>query len=552
MKKITSRCSVQVAFVLFACAVCNAEEVSLEAYKEWLTDGYKVNINVDRFLNGEYIGYDVSLPFDWACTNISDRSICYRMHGFLLLDAIRYKYEANRDVRCGKFLHDYVMDWLGANPVPLEGNAWAWHDDATARRVQRLSYYYRFIPELWDDVELKKIKVSLDSQAKLLATDSFYKPRHNHGMYQDFGLICYSLCVCDNDVLRKKYMDKAISRSLQYFEYSFCPNGVHREHSPAYARDTAMAALHFSKIVKPYNVEMAVKYENYWLRSKRFLVLCTMPNGILPSMGDSSVTKSGYEPETATVLCDEKTGGGYAIFRSSWYDMPKSATWMIFQAATFSSVHKHGDDLAFLLYHKGELFVEAGNRNYNYADPMTAYAYSGYAHNVLCVDDMDFPVNVNPKSGFRSVPKAAMNTYITKYSIDGEVKEVTGVQKRFPGIVQTRTLSYDKKGKVVVVLDEFDANRKFKASLLFHVAEGVAVTSDGGVLRFSRKGHPVATMSIESVLPVNVRVLHGEGKAPYHAWIFNGGTEPKSGSLVVVDAMCGAGKSAVTARICLQ
>ena len=104
----------------------------------------------------------------------------------------------------------------------------------------------------------------------------------------------------------------------------------------------------------------------------------------------------------------------------------------------------------------------------------------------------------------------------------------------------------------MTVLDELGANRKFKASLLFHVAEGVAVTSEGGMLRFSRKGNPVATMSIESALPVNVRVLHGEGEAPYHAWIFNGKTEPKSGSLVVVDAMCDAGKSAVTARICLQ
>lgn len=69
--------------------------------------------------------------------------------------------------------------------------------------------------------------------------------------------------------------------------------------------------------------------------------------------------------------------------RSSWEDDSDEATWMLFCASTFSSTHKHGDDLNFLLYHKGDLFVEAGKRDYNYNDPKTAWAYSAYAHNVL-------------------------------------------------------------------------------------------------------------------------------------------------------------------------
>ena len=350
-----------------------------EPDKEWFRDGIIVNVVVESFLSGNYEGYDVSLPFDWSCTNIANRSICYRLHGFVVLDPIRERYEKCRDVDCGKFLHDYVLDWLRANPTPLEGNSWAWHDDATARRVQRLSYFYKFLPELWNDEELKMIKASLDLQAELLATDSFYRPRHNHGMYQDFGLMCYALCVCDDDANRRRYIDKATSRSLTYFEHAFCSNGVHKEHSPAYSRDTSRAALCFSKIVAPYNMNAAAKYESYWRNSERFLAFCTMPNGNWPSLGDSTPGRSGYEPEkTAMVFSDEETGGGYAIFRSSWYDGPDAATWMIFQAATFSSAHKHSDDLSFLLYHKGELFVEAGNRTYNYADPMTAYVYSGY------------------------------------------------------------------------------------------------------------------------------------------------------------------------------
>ena len=343
-------------------------------------------------------------------------------------------------------------------------------------------------------------------------------------------------------------MDKAIARSLEYFDYVFCENGVHKEHSPAYGRDVALVAMYFARLVESYDPAASSRYEAHCRGAKRFLVLCTMPNGKWPSVGDSAEGMSGFEPETASVFKDDKSGSGYAIFRSSWYDAPGAATWMLFQAATFGSAHKHSDDLSFILYHKGDLFVEAGNRNYNYRDPMTAYVYSGYAHNVLCVDDKDFPVKTG-KNGFRSVPAAALKTRITGSVTEGPVVSVTGTQERFPGIVQSRTLSFDKIGRKVAIKDDIEADREFKASLLFHLAPGITIKAEGEEMLLWRGTAKVAALRFAGDLPMKSRIVTGEGEPPYRTWIFGGLPKPRCGPLVVLDACCHAGSNVVTTAI---
>ena len=528
----------------------HAGTVDVSDIREWMSESFQNQYDVGRLLAGDCQGYNVKPPIDWSCTNIQDRVICWQLHGFIMLDPVMRQCETSYDERCGRYLHDYVLDWVRANPVPLKGNDWAWHDDATARRAHRMSYLWRFLPKLWSEEESREIKKSLDAQAALLATDSFYKRRHNHGMYQDLALLCYALCVCDDDAARKMYIDKAVARSLEYFDYVFCRNGVHKEHSLLYGSDVSKAARCFAKIVESIDAGAASRYDAYYRGAKRFLSLCTMPNRKWPSIGDSAEVISSFGSKTASevasVFTDGEAGGGYAIFRSSWNDPPDAATWILFLAATFSSAHKHSDDLSFILYHRGDLFVEAGKRDYNYANPITTYAYSGYAHNVLCVDDRDFPVNVR-QNGFRSVPSRALKTRIVNSVTNAMVSSVTGIQERFPGIVQTRTISFDRIGRTVTIRDYMDTKKAFKASLLFHLAPGIKVETRGEAFEFLRDGVKVAsiTFSGDFDLPVKPRVLTDEGEPPYRTWIFGGELEPKCGSLIIVDAECRAGRNSV-------
>ena len=157
---------------------------------------------------------------------------------------------------------------------------------------------------------------------------------------------------------------------------------------------------------------------------------------------------------------------------------------------------------------------------------------------------MDFPVKVG-KNGFRSVPRNALTTRIVGSETNGPVVSVTGVQKRFPGIVQTRTLSFDRTGRSVTIMDELDSAKSFKASLLFHLAQGIKVEAQGETFRLLRDGAQIATIAFSSDLPVKPRVLTGEGVPPYRTWIFGGSREPKCGSLIIVDAECRAGRNSV-------
>lgn len=240
--------------------------------------------------------------------------------------------------------------------------------------------------------------------------------------------------------------------------------------------------------------------------------------------------------------------------RSSWEDTPEESTYLLFMASTHSRAHKHGDDLSFILYHKGDLFVEAGNRDYNYTHEMTKYAYSGYAHNVLCVDDQAFPVTFGA-SGSQSITDAAYNTKITSYDMDSPVKTASAVQTRFENVKQERTLAYDKGNGVVTITDGLEVKEASKCTLLYHLAEGIEVQETDGGWLLLRDDAAVAQVTVSSSLPEQVELSAvtggSEGSDPYYTWLFEGEKEPKIGSLLKVDSQCPAGAVQIVTTIVL-
>lgn len=244
--------------------------------------------------------------------------------------------------------------------------------------------------------------------------------------------------------------------------------------------------------------------------------------------------------------------GGYSVFRSSWEDGADEATWIMFAASTFSSTHKHGDDLEVLLYHKGDLFVEGGNRNYNYSDKMTAWVYSGYAHNVLLVNGEAYPVRVGA-NGFQSVYPEALETGIIGYDIEGDILSVTGRERRFSNVEQIRTLTYDRSGAEVVILDDLNALEEFEGTLLYHIAEGVNVEEKCDGWSLYRNGSLAAVISVTCDVGVELCTVREKDAAyPYCTWIFEGQEEPSYGTLLMVIIMGKAGRNEIRTRIDLK
>ena len=497
-------------------------------------------------------GNDISLPFDWSCENIDDRSFAYQMNGFLFLDYTYKMYVDTNNSEYKNLIISYMIDWVENNPEPLEGNEWAWHDDATARRVFRMSYYYFIWQNEFDASEKKMLLDSLAKQAELLNSVDFYTKSNNHGMFQDMGLISYSLLIADEDK-KNNYLIKAKNRSQEYFNYVFTSDGVHKEHSPSYHINISQKLLFFMGVYKGIDDEFCNNLTNLYSNTSEYITQITMPDGTVPSIGDSARYKANIETYNNTHYLYAATQGtqgeeplnyyisqegGYASMRSSWKDSPDIATYILFMAATHSSTHKHGDDLSFLLYHKGDLFVESGSRDYNYKDEMTKYAYSGFGHNVLIVNNEAFPVKYG-KSGSHNIYPEALKTKITEFDIMGDIKYVEGEQHRFEGILQKRKITYDTLNNEVLIDEFLKGKEKTKGTLIYHIAKGIDVKEVSNGWLLSKNGEEIALVTVNSDTNSEFNlstIKNSEGNSPYYTWIFDGQKDPQIGSLLKIDA----------------
>ena len=515
---------------------------------------------------------DLSLPVDWTCPNISLRSYGTYVNGFWFLDEIFREYLLDGNESDGKIILSYMLDWAKQNSVYSDSSEWIWHDDATARRVARWCIYYYKLENLCSEQEKAVIESSLSYQAQLLGSDNFYTKRHNHGMFQDMALILYSILYENSRELQIEYLEKALSRTGDYLDYVYTSDGVHKEHSPYYARDVLANTIFLEKLVHNISPEFSEHIQQYISGGQEYLLQLIEPDGSWPSLGDSaqnpnalsSVKNIMYDNmEFQYMQSDGESGicpasdyifedGGYAMFRSSWSDSAEEATWMLFNAATHSSTHKHGDDLEVLLYHKGELFVEAGKRNYNYSDEMTSWAYSGYGHNVLLINGESYPVKTGG-NGFQSIYPDALKTGITDYEISENISSVTGFECRFENVDQTRTLIYNRTDNTVTVEDLLEASEAYEGTLLWHVAEGVEVVETSGGWDFFRNGEPIASMNILSDTEYHLETICGqEGDYPYVTWIFNGENTPSYGSLLKINFSGDPGETKIITNIELK
>ena len=300
-----------------------------------------------------------------------------------------------------------------------------------------------------------------------------------------------------------------------------------------------------------------------------------MPNGKIPSIGDSPefqiyryywentkwyqyVANKGMRgkmPPNNAIY----PNSGYAVMRSSWKDKPEHATYVIFTAATYSSTHKHSDDLNFLLYYGGPLFVEAGNRNYDYQDPETAYVYSNYGHNVMLVNGQGFPVFF-AKSGAQRISSQEMTlarvTGITGYDVQANVAWVEGKQYRYHNATQTRLLAYDKTVEnavaEIVVRDTVEATEKLCAEFLYHIATKVQVQQTETGWQLWRDGTLVALMEIFSDAETTHRTVAGTGEGEYRTAVYNGKLQAQYGSVLVLKVACEKGTTESGIKITLS
>ncbi len=476
----------------------------------------------------------VTPPISWDFSAAQDRTMTFRLQSFVRQACLLDEFFRTGDVACRDLLLAWVFDWIDAHPTVDLRDFSAWHDDAAGRRALYFGLFLLAFEKVMSEEQIHRLRKCLAMHADLLRSEEFYRPLHNHGFYQDMALAVYAL-VCTGDAAYWSALSAARTRA--YLDTKISGEGVHLEHSPIYhtvvARGVAWLAVAFRSLDPDYAAELTGLLDRMSVYGKWI----ALPNGALPSVGDSPREIMDTSVFTGNAAMPERMrvfpGAGYAFIRKD-REPGEDGTWMMFLASTHGEVHKHNDDLSFLVYHRGgEMITEAGKRDYNYREPETEYCYSSYGHNVLFVDGEGWGMK---PTGLPMLESEAYATGIVAWEDSPEVSSVTGRQIRFPGVIQTRTLRFDRRNDVLTVEDRVTAERPAAFRLIYHRAPGVAAVREGPrAWRLFRGETETARIRLEGNAPELTAELLTESAPPWRTEIYWGKPEPRRGSLLLAD-----------------
>lgn len=544
-----------------------AEEVGT-----YLAKGLRgVQASFEELKGGIYQGVDISIPVDWTLADVEDQGgVINHIQSFRVINQFLDEYIQTGNPEAAEWFLKYIEDWLDNNSeIPEDYDTGLWSDFYITGRVRTISAGRILLDHEINNELLRKMENHLQKCSKFLTQEVFYKKKHNHGMYQDLALLYYLNAFGYLDSRQYSDQELAVSRLLAYLDFAIAEDGVHKEHSPSYHSDIWENVNWIQEYFKIFDIPGAAELEVRNEEMREFFFDLIMPDFTWPPLGDSYNTilhpdclkgdpylewldakgKSGIHPVKNMAVYPE---GGYAIMRSSWEDSAEEGTYLLLTAATHSFAHKHQDDLNFILYHKGQLFTEAGKRNYNYDNPMTYYAYSSFGHNVLFVNKQGWLMS---ETNHPVLDDAAYETKLIDWGEEEGVMWATGKSVRWPTVTQERTIRYDHSANEAEIIDVLTATEKENIRLIYHIAEGVEIepTETGWLL--SRDGEAVAEVHVNATGEETLKTLQGEeSDGDFKTWLFDTDNldKPIYGSLLMVDMVCTQGENRVSLEISLK
>lgn len=405
----------------------------------------------------------------------------------------------------------------------LADTSMAHHDETTAQRLLQLCRLLDDHATAVDPEPRERLRDLATSTAELLASDDFYAGSNNHGMFQDLALLRFAAGSEEwlpRTRLLSRVVEVAVERLLAYFTTAFTADGVHVENSPAYHLMVSRSLRDVIPVVRAVAPDRAGTLEHIYAGAERFAAHSVTPDGTIAPLGDSKVmtvartghsttftgpafrfatTGEGTPPGERTVVFPH---GGYAMHRTAWGD--PDAYLITFKAGYLAHYHHHCDDLALTVFGRGRwLLSEAGPNGYDYGNPLTKYAYSQHAHNVVVVDGRSLP-RVDQEPGGVSLvdrthepapaPRRGLGRLRELVSrprtpqpppVQPPLLRVTGTNDRFASARHERTVTVtEPAGHLhVTVRDvvEHSDGHEHDHEILWHVGPGVAVTlHDGG------------------------------------------------------------------------
>jgi hypothetical protein len=352
-------------------------------------------------------------PIDWSHHN---RSFRFYLQAWDLLDPVLLAHSASGKDSYYKAALPVAVDWIEryqlaaysddladlTEYVPGADEHFVWYDMAVGQRAYRLAYILDVAardPEVTAHT-FEQLANSVLFHCHMLMLPSFFRAHSNHGFYQAMGLAATVRRLGDYassrgwDAVAREQVEIAV-------DAQFFPEGMHREHSPAYHRMVFGSLLNARR-----SHLLPAETDTLALRAEEALNWTVMTDGTVANFGDSDLVTPRVVQLSPRFGVRHYPESGYGFARIPAAENATGDSYLAQLSAFHSRVHKHSDHMTFIWQDRGlPILGDSGRYGYSgrtkkgdelwkqgfwYEDPRRIYCESTSAHNCVEVDGRSY------------------------------------------------------------------------------------------------------------------------------------------------------------------
>lgn len=446
------------------------------------------------------------------------------VNGMAIPHLLLRAYAETHDARFLSAAAAYARDWADFERGFYLPHGLFWNDHAIASRAMVLTelwFRYRSLPVAEQDPEVARGILGLVGRyATLLARDTLYTYRSNHGSMQNLALLILALAFPELDDA-PRWAETGYRRFLEQIHYYLAPDGVITEHSPGYQAFGIELLGATLRCLTLLGKEIPPTLDEHYEQAKIVYAQLERPDGTLPTFGDTAVradrpmattraANGGYgplarlgleRPHASTI----STNGGLAIWwdgTGTWPDDPSYSQLVASWANFPSRVHKHADEMSIELWAAGRSWF--GNVGY------WPYHLWGREHSEGWEGS-----NAPHLAG--EPPNSARKTEPLLHARDRNLVFFEMRRTTPDGFAARRQLVRYAPG-LLLVIDSFEDGRRREVQTLWSLGESVAAQSRGpGSYQLAANGAQPMDLFVGGSTGHRVDELNGS-REPFGGW----------------------------------
>ncbi len=383
-------------------------------------------------------------------------------------------YEQTKNLAYHERAKEFILRFIKIHPsLDVKTSKFSWSDHSIAYRTLHILDTISHEIKL-TDYDLSFIQTSFDHIAVgtkfMMDDDNHYI--HNHSLMMDRTLIALSNVYKSNKELSNTLRNVGLKRAMEMFNQIIDETGLAKEHSIGYQ-------------IYDYNIykglfllldENEIDKETMarFRKMPEILEILVKPDLSFPIWGDSRqrhLTKSLVENfdnnQRLKAIMNSSLElnstvsfiNNIAVIRDN-----KNNFYMAFFANYNSSVHKHHDDLSFVLqFDKVDLLTDAGM--FGYGSELHPLMKKSFFHNTISVNGENYPIN-----------RKGQYAKIVDYKKNKTYEMIRGEHNFYKGKIVERTL-YFVKPNMIFIKDKVKGEDVKKIQQVFNIGEDAKLLS---------------------------------------------------------------------------